>query len=611
MAVALSDLVTSVKELQGAVSKWYERSDIADENKRKIKQLFGEYNDGIEDLQYLSRCHELDPIDSRRLSRFKDKLQRNLEMLQALRPDVEGARFQDRVKRMGQDLQYCEEGITKFREFLSEVRTRLVCAEATSVSEDRFTSTIYVPSNPPRLTLDYNSLTTRESQLKAAVLDESSGRIVSVIAAGQGGVGKTCALRGLAEDNDIRNRFSSILYIQLSDKATRSTIVSGIAGVVAKSGGKQLALKVRGMKSVQEAAEAAKEWFKDQSCLYMVDDVWCTNDIDQKTFAALFNMVSERSRMIYTSRDQTLLRHADKVISFKADEPRGAAARAMLLRHAGISEEDLDEKGTRALSSVLDICAGLPLAIGIVGAMVWKKTQSCAPSERRHVVAHVLEDILSNQSYYMTGDNLSDYGSLVSVVDSSLRMLNKIYGIATSENLFTAFCTLPKQTEIPEEALQKLWSTGKPETRRIMGQFDDVSLVQIRHRESVKFIQIHDLILDIAAHKATRSGEYQNYFRKLIRNYAHAYQSRNQTDEFSENISTQAMPPGRRANALHALCKWAKCCYSRDGGGADTSHEHDATETVHCDKNGGKGRTTDICKVICVALFGKHEETTI
>lgn len=572
MVISLADLICLVKELHNAVSSCYDSSHIANENRSKLDRLLLEYNHGIKDLGYLN-IQELDPIDSRSLLRFRGNLHNNLEKLKDLALPVQDANIHNRVRRMRQDLQTCEDEITRFREFLKEVK---VLPPPPDTPIDRFAPTIVVPSNPPRLTLDYDSPHTREGELKAAVLNKSSGRIVSVIAAGQGGVGKTCALRGLAGDDDIKRRFATILYIQLTKEASVATIVSGIARILEKSGGEHLARKVRALISLQEAAEDAERWFKGRSCLFMVDDVWCSNDINPKTFAALFNMVSETSRMVYTSRDQRLLRHADKVIRFEVKESQGATARSMLLKHAGLSEERLDEQGTDALKGILATCAGLPLAIGIAGASVWKKTQMCDPNEWRDVLAHVFEDMSSNRSHYMIDPTLSDYGSLVSVVDSSLNVLDGACGNASFQSFFTAFCTLPKQTEIPEQALQKLWSMGASKTREIMDKFNDVSLIQIRRRESARFMQIHDLILDIATHKAMESGEYQNYFRNLLQNYAQKHQSWRRVAEVAKN-TTPAMLPRRRASAMKTLCKWAKCCSSSDGDRAATSPDHPAT----------------------------------
>ena len=64
------------------------------------------------------------------------------------------------------------------------------------------------------------------------MLKAKNRRVVGIVASGKGGVGKTCALRGLAEDAEIKDRFGGgTLYIQLGSDATINDIISGVASI--------------------------------------------------------------------------------------------------------------------------------------------------------------------------------------------------------------------------------------------------------------------------------------------------------------------------------------------------------------------------------------------
>lgn len=98
--------------------------------------------------------------------------------------------------------------------------------------------------------------------MKAAILHQLGTRIIGVIATGQGGTGKTRALRGLATDEDMKTAFpGGALYIQLGNNANVLSVFNGIATIVKRTGNDQLARQLRGFKSLHDAVETAATWF--------------------------------------------------------------------------------------------------------------------------------------------------------------------------------------------------------------------------------------------------------------------------------------------------------------------------------------------------------------
>lgn len=150
---------------------------------------------------------------------------------------------------------------------------------------DRDVPMNHVPPNPPRLTLDYSSKITPEGKLKSAILARTEKRLIAFMASGQGGVGKTCALRGLAEDNDIKAKFlGGIFYIQLGNDSKTSDIIEGLAAIIRHTGGIQLSQNIKALEKVQDACDKASQWFYEQSCLFLVGDLWRVNGIDKKHY---------------------------------------------------------------------------------------------------------------------------------------------------------------------------------------------------------------------------------------------------------------------------------------------------------------------------------------
>ena len=128
--------------------------------------------------------------------------------------------------------------------------------EHRSLAFDEHTEQCSVPLSTDRKVLDYNGEDedgnlSPEAQLKQFVLGSSSGMVTAAtgesgckriggIAGAEGvpSVGNTVALKGLAEDPDIRGRFPERHFIQLGHDATDEDAVSELSRIVRFSGGK-------------------------------------------------------------------------------------------------------------------------------------------------------------------------------------------------------------------------------------------------------------------------------------------------------------------------------------------------------------------------------------
>eukprot|EP00178_Gracilaria_changii_P001969 TRINITY_DN1287_c0_g1_i1.p1 TRINITY_DN1287_c0_g1~~TRINITY_DN1287_c0_g1_i1.p1 ORF type:complete len:978 (+),score=154.69 TRINITY_DN1287_c0_g1_i1:525-3458(+) len=389
-----------------------------------------------------------------------------------------------------------------------------------------------VPPNPPRLTLNYDSSTTDEGKLKAAVLRRSERRTVAVLATGKGGVGKTCGLRGLGEDNEIKRAFGGgILYMELGNDATIRGIIQGIANIVKRTGGAKLAKLIGTRKFVAEASQEASKWFSERQCLFLVDDVWHVNGIDSAVLEDIGRSVGTKSVMVYSTRERYFVRDATELVEFKEKEAHGELSRQMLLTHAGFDQNvEYKKENKEAFENLLSVCQGLPLGFGIIGCSVREYALDCEP--REDAWSEFYGEVVSQHKMLMTTETKS-YGTIPQIVDSSLHVLGKRNGHRKFRHWFRALSVVQKQQCVPVEMLQKLWSFGTlEETKAAVKSFADVSVVEMRRKRGSMSLKLHDLILDVAIHQAAEQNEKESFYRTLVHNYMECGEGKHKDDSW-------------------------------------------------------------------------------
>lgn len=125
---------------------------------------------------------------------------------------------------------------------------------------------------------------TFEAKLKHAVLRtdgsrQSSDAVGSLVAGGVGvrgmsGVGKSCALRGLAKDVEVCERFWDGIYFRLlGQEATEAQVMQEVAKIMDRSGSNRMAREARDGSSIDDAISKATEWFAGRCLLLLIDDV--------------------------------------------------------------------------------------------------------------------------------------------------------------------------------------------------------------------------------------------------------------------------------------------------------------------------------------------------
>ncbi len=152
---------------------------------------------------------------------------------------------------------------------------------------------------------------------------------------GMAGVGKTIALQSLTSDKDIRERFpDGIQYISLGQDATAQTAVKEIARAMTMTGASASIARVENSTSLNEAVTHAIKWFQDKRCLFLIDDMWPTDDSATGflTDIRLLLQGSPESRMAVSTRSTKIAVGAGSIVDFAARDPLGPVSVAIFMR---------------------------------------------------------------------------------------------------------------------------------------------------------------------------------------------------------------------------------------------------------------------------------------
>lgn len=184
-----------------------------------------------------------------------------------------------RIKLTEELLSALQQDANQARQKLDEIEIWLDIASLVPhmALPDRFRPCNTAPPNGPDIILNFESLDeigiplSSAGRLKAATLASSNGQSVGALSAGMGGVGKSCALRALAYDPDILERFpGGVLFMPLGKDATVETLTECLSSAVEATGGKQLANELRRETKFKTVLQKMGNWFDGHDCLFMI-----------------------------------------------------------------------------------------------------------------------------------------------------------------------------------------------------------------------------------------------------------------------------------------------------------------------------------------------------
>lgn len=513
------------------------RSDFEDKL-NSISAMMGEVRHKLEQIETVFQAKKRDRFrNATHTVRDNAVLQFAEERLERVMARIERLAIALRLEEMGEDIRLMLKDMKIRREHVSTQEFKAIAgADA-------------VEATPEFLALDYDSkdregnAVTIEGELKAKILQTRTNTCVGVLdahvtdskvtgAVGGGGVGKTCAVRGLAKDPEILKTFTGGIYeIALGKDAHRGTITDRLRILIQLTGNRTTARELDGNSDLNTHIVKACEWFRlqEKPCLFIVDDVWENNGIDGSIIRELSKIVDACDGcIVFTSRNHSFSEVADETIEFRARETK--EARAMLLCKAQMNENDtLVVQNEEKIRRVLHICGGLPAALAVAGRLIHDLKRN-DPWGR---LLHRLERSPAS----LWNKNPQGYRALSKLLDTALEYLDEKREnkdcLQTTNQFFAmgrSLCVLDKQEFAPISMLSRLWDLDTEEALEVVELMANVGIVTKEYGriegKSLQYcedgLRIHDLVNEYfteCASKANTSGRKPAFHKHLLNKY--------------------------------------------------------------------------------------------
>jgi WD40 repeat protein len=300
-----------------------------------------------------------------------------------------------------------------------------------------------------------------------------SGSAARVGMHGMGGIGKSVLAAALARDRKVREAFpDGIVWVRLGSLPDLRSLMQRVNRDLGGDGA---------ITSEHEGKQRLKEFLANKAVLLVLDDAWRRSDVDA------FDVLGARCRALITTRDAgllTALGGTHHVVELLTDQE----ARSLLATTAGLTEEDLPAE---AMALVAE-CGGLPLAVALCGALIFRRMPWSSVLERleksqidRIIDRHAVEP--QHQSIW--------HAIYVSVED---------LGPAERER-FLELGVFPAGETIPELVIAALWKHTAQldnwDTMELLTMLVERSLIQMTlpipsSDEGQRRFSLHDLVYD-------------------------------------------------------------------------------------------------------------------
>ena len=402
--------------------------------------------------------------------------------------------------------------------------------------------------------LDFFTTDTVEGEMKVKVVDSTShsaqetkvnAKSTAVVGvAGMGGVGKTTALLGLAQDPDIRKNFSNggIHILTVGKDVAESKLVVGLKEMVHRSGGEKYCEKIDSNGSLKQAVSRTSSWFSGRKALFILDDLWQTSSNRLGYLDVLMGLLNEcpASHVLFSTRSNTIASETQTRIEFKPRKKLGSEARGIFLASAGLSETVIHENDCEGLViQVLRLCEGVPLMLSIAGAQVRGRKGTPVAALKRLLHSVDVERLIlpkERQGEYPYYFYQTVEGSLKIIADvlECSGKFKEAWNEQSAKNLsssevtivdfvfdcFQRLCILPRSARVSEQVIiiilrsidQKLaWSV-------IDSLVNYHLLFELESVDGESTFGLHDVILDFCekASKSGPNGKYCLYHKEFL-----------------------------------------------------------------------------------------------
>ncbi|CDP12427.1 unnamed protein product [Coffea canephora] len=343
----------------------------------------------------------------------------------------------------------------------------------------------------------------RSSPLSEDMDIDENRRVVSII--GMGGAGKTTLAKKVYNHADVRARFNCRAWVCVSSSYDYKKILSAIIKQLNEMS-KEL-LDVLEKMEEEDLERRLYQDLQDKCYLVVLDDVWKEEAWDCLARRA-FPDGSTSSRLLLTSRNRDVVQHADALSKPHELKTLGQEDSWQLFLRKALGHgdnagcpPDLEEVGRE----IARRCAGLPLAITVIGGLLRAKKKLKSEWEK------VLNNFNTNLSRGQVG--------VSAILELSYADLP-----ANLKFCFLYLGLFPKDYVISVRKLIHMWvaegimQKRDAENLEETAAYDDVeelsgrNMVQVAEMtvdERIKSCRVHDLLRELAIRKA----EDENFFQ--------------------------------------------------------------------------------------------------
>ncbi|KAL4376891.1 hypothetical protein GQ457_02G039560 [Hibiscus cannabinus] len=353
--------------------------------------------------------------------------------------------------------------------------------------------------------MDYN-VVGMDGDIKelVSVLVEEGGESKVVSICGMGGLGKTTLAKKIYRHTRVAGHFSHLVLVYVSQQCQKRKVWEDIL-----SGLKKLDKADRKRIRDENLAEELYNFLKDEKCLVILDDIWRSEDWDSLKPAF---PVETDSKILITSRNKEIISHADRrgylhELQCLNNEQSWELFQKIVFSQADSRENRVDAKMIELGEGMVKHCAGLPLAIVVLGGILvtkndslheWQKVSANVNSYLRRDKTGRIEDVLE-----LSYDDLPPYLRPCFLYLSHFPEDYEIHMDRLIKLLVAEGVVSPKQGGDDGEIAEDL-------VEGYLMELVERYMIQVRERDiatlEVKTLQMHDLMRDLCLSKAKQDN---------------------------------------------------------------------------------------------------------
>ncbi|WCJ36412.1 Disease resistance protein (CC-NBS-LRR class) family [Euphorbia peplus] len=311
-------------------------------------------------------------------------------------------------------------------------------------------------------------------------------RAISIV--GMGGIGKTTLARKVFNHGDIRTHFPSRAWIYVSQKFSARVIQEAILRQIGSARERLERL------TDEEVEDLLNENLRRKRYLVVVDDIWWNTDWDR--LAKAFPDRCNGSRLLLTTRNKNVALHADSQTDpYHIHHLNKDNSWELFCKKAFTSPTHSSPLLEEIGREIVERCAGLPLAIIVIGGLLSRKRKS-ADWER----------VLNNMESHFARDPTG-----VSTI-LALSYIDLPYHL---KSCFLFLGQFPEDYSIPTHRLFRLWVAEgliphhgdrmEDVAEDYLNELIERNMVQVATtsaNDRVKQCRLHDLLRELAISKA-------------------------------------------------------------------------------------------------------------